>query len=378
MSEIERRVRDALVSLLDPVDPSPTLPPPALRRARIRIAAIVTAAAVVAGAAVASAVVLVSDDRDRAAPRPATSPGGEGPYLFLSGKYGKVWRVDPAGGVVHANVRELHPGDPPHHLLARGHELVGYGRHTYLLDPALREDPEVIARGSLFFLASAHVDRVWIATEDDDPRTRGVIATVREVTTDGDVTVGATRPPKGAWPEAAVESGLVLAPGGRRVVWDPEADEVVFRFPGPRGDLGPTRGNLVAWCAFGCKELHVTEVRSGADHGIGPPPGSRGFRAWDGAFSPDGTTVALPIRLDGPGKRVQLALVDVGSQTVTPIAGTVTDEFFNFVAWSASGSHVFFTGADGEDRKIFVYDTATRTARVVPAEVGGFYDATAI
>lgn len=335
---------------------------------RAALAAVVAAAAVWAG--------LATRGRDRPPPPPAQVE--RGPHLFLSGKYGKVWRVDPAGGVLHTDVRELQPGDPPYHLLARGDALVGYGRNTYLLDPALRDEPEELARGSLFFLPSAHRDRVWIANEDDDPDSPGLIATVREVAIDGDVTVEEVRPPQGAWPEAAVEAGIVLAPGGRRIVWDPETDRVVFRFPGPRGDLGPTHGNLVAWCALRCVELHVTEVMSGADKVIRPPPGFRGFKAWDGAFSPDGRTIALPVWPAGSRKQVHLALIDVAASSATPVAGTATDELFNFVAWSATGSHVFFTGADGESRTIFVYETATETARVVPAEVGEFYGATAI
>ena len=331
-------------------------------------------ALMIAVAAVAIWVGISTGGSDLPAPKKLQG----GPHLFLSGKYGEVWRVDLAGGVVHAEVPELEPGDPPHHLLARGEALVGYGDETYLLDTALRDEPAVLAGDSLFFLPSAHPDRVWIVSDDIDADAPGFDPTVREVSVDGDVTVGEARPPEGAWPEAAVEAGIVVASGGRPIVWDPETDEIVFTFPSPPADIGPSRGNLVASCTFRCAELHVTEVRSGADHGIGPPPGFSGFRVSDGAFSPDGTTLAVPMWAAGPGKRVQLGLVDVGAATATPVAGTVTDEGFNLVAWSATGSHVFFTGADGEDRTIFVYDTSSGTARVLPAEVGEFYDAAAI
>lgn len=300
-----------------------------------------------------------------------------GPHLFLSGKYGEVWRVDLAGGVVHAKVPELNPGDPPHHLLARGETLLGWGYETYLLDPALKNEPTELVDDSLFFVASAHEDRVWIATEDEDPTTKGLIAAVREITTDGDVTVEDVRPPDGAWPDGAVSAGLLMRPHRDLVVWDPRTDDVVYRFPAP-GDLGPTHGDLVAWCEFGCSELRVTDVTTGTESVIAPPPGFWKFRGWDGAFSPDGATIAVPVSAKGGGKRVQLALVDVGRASARVAPDTETDELFNFVAWSDSGRHVFFTGAEGDERTIFVYDTKTSEARVVPAEVGEFYDATAI
>lgn len=312
------------------------------------------------------------------APEEARPPAAEsGPHLFLSGKYGRVWRVGLDGAVAEQHVRELNPGDPPHHLLARGETLLGWGYETYLLDPALEKEATELVDDSLFFVASAHEDRVWIATEDEDPTTKGRIAAVREITTGGDVTVGDVRPPNGVWPAAAVSAGLLMHPHGDLVVWDPRTDDVVYRFPA-RGDLGPTHGDLVAWCELGCSELRVTDVTTGRETVIAPPRGFWKFRGWDGAFSPDGATIAVPVSAKGGGKRVQLALVDVGRASVRAVPGTETDELFNFVAWSDAGSHVFFTGAEGDERTIFVYDPKTSRVRIVPADVGEFYDAVAI
>ena len=376
MSEIERRVRDALVSLLDPVDPAPALPPPALRRARIRIAAIVTAVAATAAAVVTSAVVVVSQAPERGASRPATSPGGTGPYLFLSGKYADVWRVSADGVVVHRRVPQLDPGDPPHHLLARGGELLGWGYETYLLDPELQREAQVLVEDSLFFLPSAHEDRVWVTTEE--PGTNRRIGTVREVALDGEVTVDDVPPPGGVWPAGAVDTGLLLRLDGELVVWDPRTREVVFRFP-RMGDLGASHDHQVAWCDFGCAELHLTDVTTGDEETVVAPEGFRGFHAWDGAFSPDGATFAVPVVPAETKDRVQLALVDLATNETYVVAGAETGDAFNFVEWSRDGSHVFFTGGEAAGpREIFVYDNGAAAARRLDVSIGDFFDAAAI
>ncbi|HEX2296295.1 MAG TPA: hypothetical protein VHN37_13430 [Actinomycetota bacterium] len=329
------------------------------------------AAALLLGAAGVWAVI---ETGDSGAPRPAR--GDHGPHLFLSGKHGDVWRVSAEGAVTHAKVPELDPGDPPHHLLARGDALLGWGYETYLLDPALDRAPEVLVDDSLFFIPSAREDRLWVATEE--PGTNRRIASVREVTVDGEVTVPGVRPPGGGWPEASLEDGLVFFSRGRGVVWDPRTRRVVVRFP-IAGDLGPTYGNVVAWCGPRCAELHLTDVSTGRDVVVSPPRGFRRFRGWEGAFSPDGSTIAVPLLAEDSHDVVLLGLVDVDDAVARAVPGTRTRELFNFVAWSASGSHVFFTGAvDSGSRTIFVYRTDDAGARSLDVEVGEFYDAAAL
>lgn len=375
MNENERRVHDALRTLLDPVAPREDLPAATLARARRRsrfAAAAVAVAVVVVATAVAWAAVRPGTREEL--PRPAAETG---PHLFLSGKYGDVWRVGVDGDVVHAKVPELDPGDPPHHLLRRGRSLVAWGYETYLLDRELESPPKLLVEDSLFFIPSVHEDRVWVTTEDDDPDTEGLVATVREVSVDGTVTVPDVRPPHGGWPEASLHSGLLFWRAGERYVWDPETDDVVFRFRSE--DLGPTHRDLVVWCEFGCTTLHLTDVATGEETTIAPPDSFRGFRAWDGRFAPDGKTIAVPVVPDASGDRVHLALVDVDAAAASVVPGTETGGFFNFVEWSASGSHVFFTGGGAEEeREIFVYDTEEGAARELEVSVGDFYDAAAI
>lgn len=326
----------------------------------------------VLAAAVALLVAATSACTEPAPPKPRA-----GPHLFLSGKYGDLWRVAADGGVTHAKFRQLDPGDPQHHLLRRGRSLVGWGYETYLLDPDLEDPPKLLVDDSLFFIPSAHDDRVWITTEYRDPDTKGLVATVREVSLDGTVTVPDVRPPHGGWLEASLRSGLLFSRGGKRFVWDPETREVVFRFRSE--DLGPTHEDLVVWCEARCETLHVTNAGTGEERTIDPPAGFGSFRAWEGEFSPDGETIALPVRA-GERHAVQLALVDFDDGTATTVDGTATAEWFNFVEWSATGSHVFFTGAvayESEERVVFVHEVGGSTRRL-DVSVGKFFDAAAI
>lgn len=372
MNEPEQRVRAALGRLLGPIEAPAGLPPATLRRARRKRRAAV--AAMVAGAVVAgtAAFALLPERGTEKGPGPVTGESQAGPYLYLSGKYGDVWRVSAQGDVVHAQIEELDPGDAPHRLLARGDALVAWGYETYRLDPDLREDPELLVRDSLFFIPSAHEDRIWIATEEPDTNRR--IATVREVDVDGRVTVPDVRPPYGgAWPSAAVRSGLVLHDDKGWVVWDPATRDVVFRFAAR--DLGPTHGNLVSSCSTFCHTLEVFDVSTGEKLAVDPPEDWEAYAVWDGAFSPDGDTFAVPLLRDPDQGR--LALVDLSSGTVTEVPGTDSGTVSNLVAWSADGSHVFYTHA-GADEAIFVYEIGAEAARQLDVSVGDFYDAAAI
>lgn len=374
MNDPEARIRDALRDLLGGLQPRPGIPPTTLVRARRRRGW--TAAALLATAACAVVatwtVVAARDPADP--PRPATVRSGAGPHLYLTGKYGRIWRVSADGTVVESRVRELDPGDPPNHVLRRGRSLVGWGYETYLLDPELEEAPQVIASDSLFFLASAHEDRIWVATEA--PGTNRRIASVREMTIDGRVTVPPTKPPGRRWPSAAVADGLVFYDGDDWIVWDPVTRETRFRFDAE--DLGPTHGNLVTWCGSFCHDLEVTDVRTGEVTSVPPPEGFGGYEVWRGEFSPDGKTIAVPVQRDKPHE-AELALVDVESGTATTVEGTRTPDYFNFGVWSADGGHVFFAGMDLKGSStIHVYRLGSEAARRLDVDVGRFYDAAAL
>ncbi|HEV2755309.1 MAG TPA: hypothetical protein VG318_05985 [Actinomycetota bacterium] len=338
------------------------------RRRIVAIALVVTFAAAVA--------VLTSRGFGDGAPAPSPSARTEGPRLYLAGD-GEVWMVNLDGHVKHLRTPQLGPGDPPHRIVARGPRLVAWGYETYSVDPKLKRPPSVLVDDSFFFLPSANRNRVWVAIPDDEREDEGIVATVHEITSGGKRTSRDVRPPGGRWPEAAVDDGLLFHRKGDVVVWDPVKRRVVHRLAG--GDLGPTHGNRLASCDFGCRKLRLVNVASGRTIFVEPPEGFVSFRAWDAAFSRDGRTLGVPVRERGNAGSVSLALVDVDSGVATAVPGTSTEMAYNFVAWDAAGEHVFFTGTDAAGgRTIFVHRIGARDADLLDVDVGSFYDAAAI
>jgi hypothetical protein len=289
--------------------------------------------------------------------------------------------VDLAGRARHVKLPELSPGDPPYRIVRRGERLVAWGYETYLLDPELESQPQVLINDSLFFIPSSRDDRVWVGIPDSDSQEGGLEA-VREVSVNGQVTVPDVRPPDGKWPERSLDDGLVFTEEGQKIVWDPVTEDVVFRFEA--GDLGPTHGNLIAWCNASCESVNITDVATGSQRTVEPPPGFAAFDVWAGMFSTDGTTLALPVRrdvrdIDDAGSEVQLGLVDVTDGTARVVEGSNVRDGYNFVAWTSSGEHVFFTGGVRfEDRSIVVYRMGDESAQLLQVNVGDFFGAAAL
>jgi hypothetical protein len=115
------------------------------------------------------------------------------------------------------------------------------------------------------------------------------------------------------------------------IVWDPASDSVVFRFDAD--NLGPAYGNLIAWRDAGCRSIHITDVSTGSDKTVEPPDGWAAFDVWAGAFSPDGTTIAVPVRHSiargDSESALQLALIDLESGAVTAVEQSEVREGYN-------------------------------------------------
>jgi hypothetical protein len=385
MSDLEQRIGRALRDMLRPVEPPPSIPPRTLRRARIRRAfyAMVSGSiALLVIAGVSWGAIAIS--HDRGAPKVADDPPaqqGPGPRLYLPGD-GELWRVDLEGNVKHVELPQLAPGDPPYRIVRREDELVAWGYETLLLDPALESPPRVLIPDSWIFIPSAHEDRVWVSIMD--PKTRDTdhaFEIIREVNVEGEVTVNDVKGPGGRWPERALEAGLVFSSNDGWIVWDPASDSVVFRFDAD--NLGPAYGNLIAWCDAGCRSVHITDVSTGSDKTVEPPDGWAAFDVWAGAFSPDGATIAVPVRHSiargDSESALQLALIDLEIGAVTAVEQSEVREGYNFAAWTLSGEYVFLTGGQrSEDRSIIVYRMGDPAAEHLKVDVGDFYGAAAI
>jgi hypothetical protein len=380
MSDQEGKMREALKGVLDPITPPGSLPTQVIRRARTRralSATLMASAALMLVVGVAWGAIAIRDAVESPADK-EVSPVQETESdlaLYLSGD-GELWRVDLDGAVRHVNVPELSPGDPTYRIVRRENQLVGWGYKTLLLDPELEADPSVLVPDSLFFVPSARPDRVWVAIAEANEDT-GRLAAVREVSTDGEVTVPDVRPPEGSWPERALDSGLVVFVKGEWVVWDPVRDEIVYRWDA--NTLGPAHGDLVAWCNKECRSIHITDVSSGEDKMIEPPEDFTAFDGWVGAFSPDGTTLAMPVRrtpeIENYDAERQLALVDVSEGSARVAPNTETRNGYNYVEWSPMSGYVFV--AEGQvaddERGIVVYKIGSDAARRLRIETGDFY-----
>jgi hypothetical protein len=307
-------------------------------------------------------------------PSPTSGGVGSESRLFLAGD-GELWVVDVATtSVRHMRLSELSPGDPPYRIVRRGDKLVLWGYKTYVFDPNADSAPQVLVEDSLVFMPSAAADKVWVAVDSTDT---GDVGAIREVAIDGRVTVPDTKPPGGQWPVAALEAGLVFqVPDGQLdvlEVWDPRTGEVIRQLPGQFPVA--SYGNILAWCADPCDTLHITNVVTGEGVEVRPPPGTYGFEAYQGAFSPDAKAIAIPVRTDPKptSRKLELALVDVEAGNATRVEGT-TVEGYVFVDWSPSGASVFISGGERFTERIIIeYQLSTDSASRLPIEVGDFY-----
>jgi len=298
-----------------------------------------------------------------------------GDRLVLAGD-GELWVVDvDTASARHFEMPELSPGDAPHRIVRRDGKLVAWGYRTLLLDPDVDLRSSVLARDSLIFLPSAVEDRVWVGIPDQNNPETACLQAVREMTVDGEVTVPDTSPPGCRWPLAAVVEGLVFQTGDTLEVWDPTTRDVVRTLPGTFPLAW--QGHRLAWCDDRCDEAHITDFSSGADRVVPMPEGVFELQAYEGAFSPDGTGLALVGLTDKDFDQAngQLVLVDVETGEAEAIAGATVPPVYHFIDWSPSGESVFITGGEkSEERQLVQYVPIEGTVRTVPADVGDFFD----
>jgi hypothetical protein len=303
---------------------------------------------------------------------PVTSGSGGNPtgLLFLRQvREPSVTRIDLASGEsTTVSLPQLAPGDPPFHLVQTGGRLVFYGgSHTYALDLDL-EGPPLELGESWYFVPSGRDGRVWLTTLDPaSPETVRDLKAVREVTVDGEVTVPESgRPPsRGPTIVAAVTDGLLFQEDDELRLWHPRTGEVTMRLPGPFP--AATHRTLVAWCGQGCPKLHVTDVATGKDLAVSSEDSFRFEETYEGAFSPDGTLLAVPV-VTSPGThleghRHQVGIVDARAGTAHLVEGSDLADDYPAIAWSRSGEWLFFSAGAG---RIMAYRLGSKKASVVP------------
>jgi hypothetical protein len=131
-----------------------------------------------------------------------------------------------------------------------------------------------------------------------------------------------------------VAGRLLIQSGRRLMLWDLRLGRTVrtIRDGWPLA-VGRTR---FAWCGSRCRALRV---RSHAgERRFLPPPGTRLYTG-NGALSPDGSRLALPVT-DGGGQRAAVLDLASGSWTMVP-GGELRG--YEAMAWSPSGHWLYFT-----------------------------------
>jgi hypothetical protein len=272
---------------------------------------------------------------------------------------GEITEVDVATGSTHTStVHDLGGGDPPVYLARLGDRLAFWGNGVSTFDP---RHPDAatnsIARGSLIFVPSATPGRIWAIWKDEAASTpyRFEFDHLREIDADGNVTVEGPAH-GGEWLDGAVTAGVLLESEDGLIVWDPERSEVVARIPDAPSSAA-TFGNTVVWCVQHCPQFHLTEITTGDDRIVDPPAGYPWFAAWDGTFTPDGSTFAVPVSStpgSGPDSAGAVALVDVASGSVIGIVpGSETTASCCDLSWDSTGGRLYFARyetSDGTDR----------------------------
>jgi len=280
-------------------------------------------------------------------PAPAAADHPTGTVFLRHVRSPSITRIDLASGqMVTASFPELAPGDPPYSMVRADDALVVYGGgRTYAIDLGLESPPRDLG-ASWYFVPSARADRVWLMTLDSEsPDTIRDLAAVREVSLDGRVArTGSGRPPShGPTILAAVSGGLLFQQANGLNLWNPETGDVTARLGGPIPVA--TRGDLVAWCAQGCPELHLTNTATGADAVVRPGSSFAFEETQDGAFSPGGSLLAVPVAASDGHRRV--ALVDMKQGTARLIAGSELASDYPALAWLPSGDWLVLSAGDG-------------------------------
>ena len=229
--------------------------------------------------------------------------------------------------------------------------------NVYAVNPDLAGPPRVI--GSTYLdvvVAAADPQGVWLQSGSDAIEVNGAGAVLH-----GAVPLGLGRILIGATDRVLVTSGLVTSV--------PSAELQVVPIDGPEvgraSDL-TTRGELVAaapghlaWLDTIAGGAVVLRLAGGDAQGIrtippGPstsPTASAGVPAGavpvdSGAFSPDGSLLVVRYLTAGGGAdALRLGLVDVATDTVRLIDGSIGDHPAGTIVWSPTGNRVFFAEA---------------------------------
>lgn len=273
---------------------------------------------------------------------PPAKPGGRlvlsllGPGGAVSGEWVAV--VDVRTG---KTVRRALPGGTLCHAeisVSGGRVLFAGSDHgraaTMSLDLTLQGRPRTVRRSDIY-IRSATEGRVWVG---DLRYGRHPLMRLREQTLAGRTTAV---PPRGvsSWSlHGAFAGGLVFDHRAGLGIWDPRTGRWTRSMP--RAFLTASHPDRIAWCSEPCRRLHVTDARGEVTV---KPTGRTAFTPGEGAFSADGSLLAVPV---GDFERARVALIDPERRSVERIPGARVGTY-SALAWSRSGDWLFYATPRG-------------------------------
>jgi len=294
----------------------------------------------------------------------AGARGPEGTLFVLDRREDRVMVLDAAGGATRTvRPRGLAKCGP--RMYVRGGRLVyvGYTRRAsvaWALDPRRGRSPTRLGSAHEV-IPSATPGRVWLAKV---PRCRDVnrLRALNEVTLSGRITRRVRARVPGVGLIAPLHRGLLLfGPSGGLVAWNPGSRLVLWRER--RAFALAAGGEVVAWClSRGCREIRITDLRSGRVRRAAPPAGLSFQNTYEGALSPSGGLLAVPATA---GKAGRLALVDTATGRAGTVPGSQIDRNFRQVAWSPSG-WVFWSAGHA---RLMAYRPGTDRAVTLPVKL---------
>jgi hypothetical protein len=254
-------------------------------------------------------------------------------------------------------------------LMAVGERVVysGYrgSRATAMSLPlTLRGEPASLGRADTITL-SARPGRVWLGRWNHDGKRKR--ATFREVAVPGEDATSraggahpAGRLPRESLLHAALRRAFVIEHRGGLALWD--GDRMRRLRGGRRAWPVASGGSRFAWCRERCRSVHVrtpagTRTLSSPAH-LRPQPGTQG------AFSPDGRLLALPVTQGG---RSRAAVIDLRTGEWTTVPGGRLSTYAA-TAWSPSGARLYLATAGGGLR---AWQPGAPHAERLPVDPGG-------
>jgi Tol biopolymer transport system component len=126
----------------------------------------------------------------------------------------------------------------------------------------------------------------------------------------------------------------------------------------------------------------ITDTATGETTRVAPPDGFGWTGGSEGAFSPDGSLVVLPVSHDPRGIRSHndaLALVDVSSGTAELVPGTTElDSQYRAMTWSPDGQRLYFVADPATIRSYRLGASDSRNVASVPVGRGNVLQMVAV